>query len=134
TAGANGLAAFTGDITYKGSLAHVDGRVRLAAQKSRMATIYANRTRLNGGYHLGIDDGTFAMIGDFAAENATLDPSMLAGVTQPLASAAKTPIGPVATSIGNAISRTARTFNAAGQIRVVNLPGEGAARVTGADI
>ena len=25
TAGANGLAAFTGDITYKGSLAGVDG-------------------------------------------------------------------------------------------------------------
>ena len=36
------------------------------------------------------------MVGDFAADSAALDPSMLAGVTAPLAAAAKTPIGPVA--------------------------------------
>ena len=60
TAGANGLANFAGDITYKGTLAGVDGRVRLAAQQSRMATITANRTRLAGGYHLGIRAGTQA--------------------------------------------------------------------------
>jgi translocation and assembly module TamB len=59
---------------------------------------------------------------------------MLAGVTQPLAAAAKTPIGPVATSIGDAIKRTASNFNIAGQLRVVNLPGGGAARVTGGNI
>jgi hypothetical protein len=134
TAGANGLAAFSGEITYKGSLAGVDGRVRLSAQKSRMATIYADRTRLNGGYHLGIRTGTFALIGNFAADSATLDPSMTAGVTQPLAAAAKTPIGPVATSIANAIGRTARNFNSSGQIRVVNFPGGGAARITDADV
>jgi hypothetical protein len=133
-AGANGLAAFIGDITYKGSLARVDGQVKLAAQKSRMATIYADRTRLNGGYHLGLRSGTFALIGNFAADSAALDPSMLAGVTQPLAAAAKTPIGPVATSVSNAINRTAHNFNSAGQIRVVNFPGGGAARITEANI
>src|SRR6476646_6096285 len=53
-AGANGLANFAGDITYKGSLGNVDGRVKLSAQKSRMGTIYADRTRLDGAYHLGI--------------------------------------------------------------------------------
>src|SRR3954469_5333167 len=53
TAGANALAAFSGDITYKGPLDDVAGRVKLAAQKSRMATIHADRTRLAGGYHLG---------------------------------------------------------------------------------
>src|SRR4051794_38469668 len=67
TAGANGLAAFAGDITYKGPLTDVRGRVRLAAQKSRLATIQADRTRLRGGYGLGIRAGTFAMVGDFAA-------------------------------------------------------------------
>jgi translocation and assembly module TamB len=133
-AGANGLAAFAGDITYKGSFEHVDGRVKLSAQRSRMATIYADRTRLNGGYHLGIADGTFALIGQFAANSASLDPSMLLGVTQPLAAAAKTPIGPVATSIGNAISRTSRAFNTSGGIRVVNFPGGGAARIQSADV
>jgi hypothetical protein len=134
TAGTNGLAAFVGDITYKGSLASVDGRVRLAAQKSRMATATAERTRLNGGYHLGIRSGTFALAGNFAADDATLDPKTLDSVTVPLASAAGTPIGPVATSIGNAIGRTASRFNSSGQIRIVNFPGGGAARITSADI
>jgi hypothetical protein len=134
TAGANGLAAFIGDITYKGSLTHVDGRVKLSAQRSRMATATAERTRLNGGYHLGIGNGTFALVGDFATDNSTLDPKMLDSVTQPLAAAAGTPIGPVATSISDAIGRTASRFNAAGQIRVVNFPGGGAARITSADI
>jgi hypothetical protein len=59
---------------------------------------------------------------------------MTASVTQPLAAAAKTPIGPVAASIGNAITRTARNFNAAGAIKVVNFPGGGAARIADADI
>jgi translocation and assembly module TamB len=134
TAGANGLAAFAGELTYKGPLTDVRGRVKLAAQRSRMGTIYADRTRLNGGYQLGIRDGTFAMVGNFAADSAALDPSMLAGVTAPLAAAAKTPIGPVAASIANAIGRTARNFNSAGAIRVVNFPGGGAARISNADI
>ncbi len=134
TAGANGLAAFAGELTYKGPLSDVRGRVKLSAQRSRMGTIYADRTRLNGGYALGIRAGTFAMVGDFAADSAALDPSMLAGVSQPLAAAAKTPIGPVARNIGNALTRTARNFNSAGTIRIVNFPGGGAARITSADI
>ena len=99
-----------------------------------MATIYADRTRLNGDYHLGTRDGTFRLAGDYAADSATLDPSMFAGVTQPLAAAAKTPLGPVAGAIGDAVRRTAANFNAAGKIRVVNFPGGGAARVDTADV
>jgi hypothetical protein len=134
TAGENGLAAFAGDLTYKGSLSSVNGRVKVSAQQSRMGTIFANRTALSGGYHLGIQAGTFALIGDFLANSSRLDPGMIAGVTQPLAAAAETPIGPVAASIGNAISRTANNFDIDGRITVVNFPGGGAARVTGADI
>jgi hypothetical protein len=133
-AGANGLANFAGDITYKGSLDHVGGQVKLSAQKSRMATIYADRTRLNGRYNLSGREGTFSMVGDYAADSAMLDPSMIVGVTQPLAAAAKTPIGPVVSGIGDAINRTAHNFNSAGQIRVVNFPGGGAVRVTQANI
>jgi hypothetical protein len=59
---------------------------------------------------------------------------MLAGVTKPLAAAAKTPIGPIAGAIAAAIDRTANHFNAAGEIRVVNLPGEGGVRIDSADI
>jgi len=134
TAGANGLAAFVGDLTYKGTLEDVGGHVRLSAQKSRLATIYAERTRLSGGYRLGIRAGTFTMLGGFAADNSTLDPSILAGVVQPLEAARGTPIGPVATSIGNALRRTAHNFNIGGHITLVNFPGGGAARITSADI
>jgi hypothetical protein len=133
-AGANGLAAFTGDLTYKGSLAEVRGRIRLAAQRSRLATIYADRTRLAGAYHLGIRSGAFALVGDFNADSSRLDPSMLAGVTGPLAAADGTPIGPVATAIGGAINRTASNFDAAGKIRLVNFPGGGGVRIANAEI
>jgi len=134
TAGANGLAAFAGELSYKGPLADVRGNVKLAAQKSRMATIYADRTRLDGSYRLGIRAGTFSLAGDFAADSAALDPSMLAGVTEPLKAAARTPIGPIATAIGDAIGRTARSFNSAGHIKVVNFPGGGAARIERAQV
>jgi translocation and assembly module TamB len=133
-AGANGLANFAGDITYKGSLNDVHGRVVLSAQKSRVGTIYADRTRLKGAYRLDGRHGIFDLVGDYAADSAALDPSMLAGVTQPLAAAAKTPIGPVATSIGNAVLRTAHNFNSAGHIKVVNFPGGGAVRIADANI
>jgi len=134
TAGANGLAAFVGDITYTGSLASVSGQVKLSAQRSRMATVTAERTRLDGGYHLGLRNGTFALDADFAADDSTLDPKMLDSVTIPLSTAAGTPIGPVATAIGNAIGRTASRFNAAGRIKVVTFTGGGGARISSADV
>ena len=133
-AGANGLANFVGDISFKGALNDVAGRVRLSAQKSRMGTIFAERTRLDGRYHLNGELGTFDMGGSYAADSAALAPSMFAGVTQPLAAAAKTPIGPVATSMANAVIRTARHFNSSGRVTVVNFPGGGAARINEANV
>ena len=94
----------------------------------------ADRTRLVGGYHLGTEAGTFDHGGDYAADSAKLDPSMLAGVTQPLAAAAKTPIGPVATSIGNAVLQDRAQFQLRRPITVVNFPGGGAARIDDANI
>ena len=59
---------------------------------------------------------------------------MLAGVTGPLAAAGKTPIGPVVSSIGNAIVRTTRNFNSAGRIRLANFPGGGGVRIAEANV
>ena len=134
TAGENGLAAFVGELSYKGPLTDVRGKLKLAARQSRMATIYADRTRLDAAYRLGIRAGTLALDGRFAADSAKLDPSMIAGVMQPLAAAANTPIGPIAGAIRDAIGRTANDFNAAGHIKVVNFPGGGAVRIQSADI
>ena len=133
-AGANGLANFIGDISFKGALDDVSGGVKLSAQKSRMGTIFADRTRLNGRYHLNGKIGTFDMAGQYAADSASLSPSMFAGVTEPLAAAAKTPIGPVATAMANAVMRTAKNFNSSGRITVVNFPGGGAARINEANV
>ncbi len=133
-AGTNGLSAFAGSLTFEGSFGDVQGNVRLSAEKSRLGTIYADRTRLNGSYGLGLQKGTFTLIGDFAANSAALDPSMLAGVTGPLAAAAATPIGPIATTMGGAILRTSRNFDATGSIRLVNFPGGGGARIDSAEV
>ena len=96
-AGANGLANFVGDITYKGPLDDVDGGVKLSAQKSRhgdhLRRPHAAGRRLSPRHR---SRHVRAWSANIAADSAALDPSMLAGVTQPLAAAAKTPIGPVA--------------------------------------
>jgi hypothetical protein len=133
-AGDNGLAAFVGDLTFRGDPSATYGSVRLAAQRSRLATIYAERTRLAGRYRLGLTGGTFVMVGDYAANGATLDPSMLGAVTGALDAARGTPVGPVALAIGTAIRRTASQFDADGEIRVVNFPGGGAVRVESAEV
>jgi hypothetical protein len=133
-AGANGLANFVGEITYGGKFNRVSGRVKLSAQKSRVGTIYAERTNLDGAYHLNGKLGTFDLVGDYAATSGSLDQKMIAGITGPLAAAKSTPIGPVASSIGNAILRTAKQFNSNGNLKVVNFPGGGAVRITDANV
>jgi hypothetical protein len=132
TAGANGLAAFTGDLTYKGTLGDVAGRVDLSAQKARLGTIFADVTYVKGAYRLGLRKGTFALVGDFDTDTASLAPSIYSGVTQPLTAAGATPLGPIAKAMAAAITRTARHFDIDGAIRVVNFPGGGAARVQNA--
>jgi len=134
TAGDNGLSAFVGDLTFRGNPKATYGSVKLAAQRSRLASIFADRTRLAGSYRLGVTGGSLVFVGNYAANSATLAPAMLASVTDPLAAAAKTPIGPVATAIGDAIARTVANFDAAGGIRLVNFPGGGAARIESADV
>ena len=129
TAGDNGLANFAGTISFNGTPKALTGAVNFAAQRSRLGPIFADRTRIGGKYRLGASAGTFAMVGDYAANGATLAPSTLAGITGPLAAAGKTPIGPIATAIANAISRTGRNFDASGGIRMVNFPGGGAVRI-----
>ena len=123
-AGANGLANFVGDISLQGlARRRVAGGVKLSAQNSRMATIL--RRPHAAGRRATIWIGKRHVRPWPAIMRPTAPrsrPAMLAGVTEPLAAAAKTPIGPVATSIGNAISRTARNFNSAGQDHGRELP------------
>jgi hypothetical protein len=134
TAGDNGLAALNGRISLIGDPTDARGAVNLAAQKSRLGSISAERTRVRGKYRLSTTRGSLIMVGQYAANRASLAPSMTAGLTDALAATRSTPIGPVAAAMGNAISRSANSFDVAGGIRLVNFPGYGGARVTDAAV
>lgn len=133
-AGENGLAALNGKMTLIGTPADARGQVNLSAQRSRLGTIYAERTLVQGEYRMSTEAGTLILIGEYVANGARLDPSMIAPLTDALAATRGTPIGPVASRIATAISRSASSFNVGGDIRVVNLLGYGATRVTDARV
>lgn len=134
TAGDNGLQALNGRMTFVGTPDDTRGEVDLAAQGSRLGTIAAARTRVQGKYRLNTQTGSLIMIGEYVANGASLAPSMIEGLTSALAATKSTPIGPAASAIGEALLTSARNFDVAGGIRLVNFPGFGAARVTDANV
>jgi translocation and assembly module TamB len=134
TAGDNGLAALNGRMTLVGDPKDARGEIDLAAQKSRLGTITADRTHVQGKYRLKTAAGSLVLVGHYDANGAALAPSMISGLTTALEATKPTPIGPVASSIGNAILKSAHSFDVSGGIRLVNFPGYGAARVTDATV
>ncbi|MBA3525483.1 MAG: YdbH domain-containing protein [Sphingomonas sp.] len=134
TAGDNGLAAMNGTMTFKGTPEQARGEINLTAQKSRMGTIAAERTRVTGKYRLGASSGTLVMAGHYNATDASLAPSMIAAFTNGLAATKSTPIGEIAGRMSKAISQSASRFNASGGLALVNFPGGGAARVIDATV
>jgi translocation and assembly module TamB len=133
-AGANGLAGMTGNVRLTGTPKSAYGKIDVAAQRSRLGPIYADRTRINGKYLIGASAGTLALVANYSAEKADLASSVMASVTEPLSAARNTPIGPIAVSISNAIGNSAKSFDASGSIRMVNFPGGGAARIETANV
>ena len=133
TAGDNGLANLVANVGFKGSATDASGRFDLAAQRARLAAIFADRTRLNGKYRLEAGKGRLAVVADYGADSASLGGPLLAQLTGPIDSVAATPIGPIAKAIGAAIRRTAGNFDADGRLRLVNFPGGGGVRVESAD-
>jgi translocation and assembly module TamB len=132
-AGDNGLANLVANVDFKGTPTDARGAFNLAAQRARLAAIYADRTRLDGRYRLQSGRGTLAVIADYDAENATLSGPILNQLTDPLDMAAATPLGPIARAVAAAFRRTAGAFDASGQLSLVNFPGGGAARIETAD-
>jgi hypothetical protein len=133
-AGENGLANVVSNLTFDGSPERAIGRIDLAAQRSRLADILADRTRFNGRYKLDAEHGTLTVLGDYAANGVTLAPSMLAMATDPLDSAKGTPLGPIAGAVANAIRRAGNGFDVDGALRLVNQPGGGGVRIERADV
>ena len=134
TAGDNGLSALNGRISFIGTPADARGQIDLGARHSRLGTITAERTRVQGRYRLQTAAGTLVLVGQYSANKASLAPSMIGGLTGALSATRSTPIGPAAAAIGDAMLTSARDFDVAGGIRLVNYPGYGAARVTDANV
>lgn len=134
TAGDNGLAAMNGAMTFIGTPEKARGELNFTAQKSRMGTIAADRTRLTGKYQLGATTGTLVLAGHYNATNASLAPSMIASFTNALSATKSTPIGAIAGRMSQAISKSASSFNASGGLALVNFPGGGGARVVDATV
>jgi hypothetical protein len=133
-AGENGLANVVSNVTFKGSPARALGHIDLAAQKARLARIFADRTRFKGRYRLDTKRGTLDVVGDYGANSVALAPSMIAMLTDPLASAEGTPVGPIATAVAASIRRAGSKFNVDGSLRLVNRPGDGGVRIESADV
>ena len=133
TAGDNGLANLVANVGFKGSATDARGNFDLAAQRARLAAIYADRTRLRGAYRLQAGKGALAVVADYGANSASLAQPMIASLNSPLDAASATPLGPIAKAIAAAIRRTARNFDATGKLRLVNFPGGGGVRIESAD-
>jgi len=133
-AGENGLANVVSNLTFEGTPERAVGRIDLAAQRSRLAQILADRTRFDGRYRLDTERGTLDVVGDYGASSVELAPSMMAMLTDPLLSAQGTPIGPIATALANSVRRAGSNFDVKGSLRMVNRPGDGGVRIESADV
>ena len=133
-AGENGLANVVSNLTFEGSPERAIGRIDLAAQKARLASILADRTRFRGRYRLDTERGTLDVVGDYGATSVTLAPSTMASLIAPLQSAQGTPIGPIATALAASIRRAGSNFNVDGSLRLVNRPGQGGVRIETANV
>lgn len=133
SAGDNGLANLSADIGFKGSATDVGGAIKLAAQRSRLGSIFADATRLNGRYRLWAGRGELALSADYGANSAMLAPAMVAPLIAPLESTKGTPLAAIGQSIAVAVRRTVGNFAATGHLSLVNLRGGGGVRIETAD-
>jgi translocation and assembly module TamB len=132
--GDNGIAGTVSNVTFKGVPTRIIGHIDLAARQARMAQILAQRTNFDGRYKLDASRGALDLVGDYGSTGVALAPPLTAGLTDPLASAAGTPIGPIASALSTAIRRAGSNFDANGSLRLVNRPGGGAVRIERADV
>ena len=134
TAGDNGMANLAGVLGFKGSAEDASGGFDLSAQRARLATIFADRTRLKGRYRLWPARGNLSVQADYDANGAALAAPLVAQLRGPFEGAKGTPLEPVALAIAAAFQRTASGFDAKGNLTMVNLRGGGAVRINSADV
>jgi len=133
-AGINGLAGAVSNVTFRGTPTEILGHIDLAARQARLGDIISQRTSFDGRYRLDSQRGALTLLGDYGSNSIALAPAMSASITDPLASAQGTPLGPIAAAISDGIRRAAARFDVAGSLRLVNQPGGGAVRIETANV
>ena len=128
-AGANGLAGVTSNLSFRGTPARALGRIDLAARQARLDRIVAGRTHFNGSYMIDAVRGSLVAVGNYDANQVSVQQSLFSMMTDPLASLDGTPLGPIGNAISNAIRRAAGQFDVEGSLRLINQPGGGAIRI-----
>jgi translocation and assembly module TamB len=132
--GDNGIVGAVSNVTFKGVPTRILGHIDLAARHARLAQILAQRTSFDGRYKLDASRGVLDLAGNYGSNSVALAPPLTAGLTDPLASAKGTPLGPIASALSTAIRRAGSQFDANGSLRLVNRPGGGAVRIERADV
>jgi translocation and assembly module TamB len=133
-AGINGLANAVSHVTFKGTPTKLSGHIDLDARQAHLGDILSQRTNFVGRYALDSQRGVLSLLGDYGSNSVALAPSMTAAITDPLASAQGTPLGPIAAAISQGIRRAAARFDVNGSLRLVNQPGGGAVRIETANV
>jgi hypothetical protein len=133
TAGVNGLAGVTSNLTFKGSPTTILGRIDLSARNARIARVLAQRTRFDGRYRLEARRGGLTLVGDYGASSVATAPGLTSSLTDPLRSAAGTPLAPIAERLAASIQGAARQFDVFGSLRLINQRGGGAVRIETAE-
>ncbi len=133
-AGENGLANVVSNLSFRGTPQRALGRIDLAAQRARLADIFADRTRFDGRYRIDTARGTLDVVGDYGATSVALAPSIMSPVAGFVRSVESTPIAPIAAAIGSAVRRAGSNFNVSGSLRLVNRPGDGGVRIETAEV
>ena len=126
--GRHRFRSITGRIGFDGGMDQVRGKMYLAAAGAEVGDYRTGRAALNGRYAVSPKAGAISLLADLAAGNVSGRGS-LASVESALASAAGTPVEPIADALAAAVRRVGQSFDARASIRVVNGPSYGAARV-----
>jgi translocation and assembly module TamB len=133
-AGDNGLANMVARLGFKGTAEDASGAIDIAAQRARLAAVFADRTRITGRYRIWPAKGNLSLMADYDARSAALAAPLVAGLAGPFDSARGTPAEPVARAIAAAIRRTASGFDSTGSMVMVNLRGGGGVRISDAEL
>lgn len=127
--GAGRLGAITGNVGFDGNRALTRGALRLSAAAGRMPDYRADRLSIDGRYAFAAAGGRLSLAADAGASGVAAGGGALRPVTQALAGADGTPLGPLGNALAVAVNRAASGLDAKATLRLVHGPGGGALRV-----